>query len=74
MICWVNCPDIAIKSGDVNCPEKGKLGITKPEFANFGGFDLEHCKGCGICASVCPTKAIVMKPETDFMGEDKNEN
>lgn len=26
-------------------------------------FDLEHCKGCGICAEVCPTGAIEMQPE-----------
>ena len=25
------------------------------------GFDLAHCKGCGICAKECPTDAIVMK-------------
>ncbi len=26
-------------------------------------FDLNFCKGCGICANECPTKAIVMKIE-----------
>ncbi|MCL2134293.1 MAG: 4Fe-4S binding protein [Candidatus Bathyarchaeota archaeon] len=29
-------------------------------------FDLSFCKGCGICANECPTKAIVMKmPEKE---------
>ncbi|MCL2173067.1 MAG: 4Fe-4S binding protein [Nitrososphaerota archaeon] len=29
-------------------------------------FDLNFCKGCGICAAECPTKAIVMQiPEKD---------
>ena len=26
-------------------------------------FNLDHCKGCGICASECPCGAIVMEPE-----------
>ena len=25
--------------------------------------DLVYCKGCGICAAVCPTEAIQMQPE-----------
>lgn len=27
--------------------------------------DLDHCKGCGICAEVCPTGAIEMQPEAE---------
>jgi pyruvate ferredoxin oxidoreductase delta subunit len=30
------------------------------------GVDLDHCKGCGICAEVCPAKCIVMLPEAEF--------
>jgi pyruvate ferredoxin oxidoreductase delta subunit len=40
MICWVYCPDTSILAKD------GKMV----------GFDLEHCKGCGICAMECPVK------------------
>jgi pyruvate ferredoxin oxidoreductase delta subunit len=29
--------------------------------------DLEYCKGCGICAEECPTKAIVMVDESSFL-------
>ena len=27
------------------------------------GFDYQHCKGCGICAKVCPKKCIEMVKE-----------
>ncbi len=47
LTCWINCPDSSIVVAD------GK----------FKGFDLDHCKGCGICMAVCPKKAIRMEPE-----------
>ncbi len=28
--------------------------------------DLEYCKGCGICAEECPSKAIQMVEESSF--------
>jgi len=28
-------------------------------------FDFSFCKGCGICANECPTKAIKMKIEQE---------
>ncbi len=33
--------------------------------------DYEYCKGCGICAEECPTKAITMVEEASFIKEDK---
>lgn len=50
--CWIYCPDMAVKIKD------GKMD----------GFDYEFCKGCGICAKVCPAKkkAIEMKKETEL--------
>ncbi len=55
--CWIWCPDSAIKVKD------GKIV----------GIDLDHCKGCGICAEVCPPKvhAIEMVEESQFIEKEK---
>lgn len=47
LLCFIYCPDSSI--------------ITKD--AKLTGFDLDHCKGCGICAEVCPLGAIKMVEE-----------
>jgi pyruvate ferredoxin oxidoreductase delta subunit len=47
LLCWIVCPDASITVAD----EK------------VGAFDLDHCKGCGICARECPTGAIHMEVE-----------
>lgn len=47
LLCWIVCPDSSINVAG----EK----VTS--------FDLDHCKGCGICAQVCPVDAIEMVPE-----------
>jgi pyruvate ferredoxin oxidoreductase delta subunit len=51
LICWIYCPDTAV------IVEDGKVV----------GFNLFHCKGCGICARECPPKvqAIKMIPEVE---------
>lgn len=54
--CWLQCPDFSIKTDDL-----GKVC----------GIDLFFCKGCGICAQICPVKAISMHPEADFSGEER---
>ena len=43
--CWLYCPDSSIQV-DVGTME-------------MVGFDLDHCKGCGICAAVCPVNSKV---------------
>ena len=47
--CWVYCPDTAILS----------------EEKKMQGIDYDHCKGCGVCAEVCPTnpKSLIMYEE-----------
>lgn len=51
LLCWIHCPDSAITV------DKATSKMT--------GFDYKHCKGCGICAEICPTKpkSITMQPE-----------
>jgi len=50
LLCVIFCPDGAIRWH----PEKGDIS-----------FDYTYCKGCGICANECPTKAITMKLEQE---------
>ena len=45
--CEIYCPDNTITVD----PEKGAT------------IDYDYCKGCGICAEVCPVKAITMAKE-----------
>ncbi|MDR2457280.1 MAG: 4Fe-4S binding protein [Clostridiales Family XIII bacterium] len=47
LLCFPTCPDSSI-------PVKNSKRLD---------FDFEHCKGCGICAKVCPFGAIIMKDE-----------
>jgi len=47
LLCWLHCPDSAVLLD----------GTT------FIGFDYDYCKGCEICAEVCPVDAIAMVPE-----------
>lgn len=53
LICWINCPDTAVLT----------------EETTFFGFDYDYCKGCELCAEVCPTKAIEMVPEETNLPE-----
>ena len=55
--CWVQCPDASILTDG----EAKVIGVN-----NF------FCKGCGVCAEVCPAGAITMHPESDYIGAEKN--
>jgi 2-oxoacid:acceptor oxidoreductase delta subunit (pyruvate/2-ketoisovalerate family) len=46
-LCLILCPDVAIQ---------------RREDGGFD-FDLDHCKGCGVCAEECPRGAIIMTRE-----------
>ncbi len=51
--CWLLCPDMSI--------------LVKEE--KMVGYDYDHCKGCGICARICPVKAIRMILDSDAPGD-----
>lgn len=46
LFCWAYCPDSSV--------------IVEDE--KVVAFDAAHCKGCGICAQVCPKQCITMEP------------
>jgi 2-oxoacid:acceptor oxidoreductase delta subunit (pyruvate/2-ketoisovalerate family) len=43
------------------CPDNAVLKVDE---ADGYAFDLDYCKGCGICATECPCGAIEMIPES----------
>jgi len=45
--CWIACPDACIVRA-----EDDSISVN-----------YDFCKGCGICANECPTKAITMTRE-----------
>lgn len=47
--CWIYCPDASILIVE------GKVA----------GINYDYCKGCGICASVCPKKVQAITMETE---------
>lgn len=49
--CWVRCPDGSVQTDE-------NAGVT--------GIDLFFCKGCGVCARVCPVGAVSMHGESEF--------
>lgn len=54
LFCFMFCPDSSIMV------EEGKMK----------GFDLNHCKGCGICAAECPKNSIEMVSEAELQEGD----
>jgi pyruvate ferredoxin oxidoreductase delta subunit len=52
---------IACKICLMICPEGVITGKEKNTFI----CDYAYCKGCGLCAKLCPKKDVVMVPERD---------
>jgi len=51
LLCWIHCPDSSI--------------IVENE--EMTSIDLEHCKGCGVCAVECRFDALKMIPEPEAL-------
>jgi pyruvate ferredoxin oxidoreductase delta subunit len=56
MQCWLFCPDSCI--------------LVDAENEKMLGFDLDFCKGCGICAAVCPVNAKVRRKAEEEVADD----
>ena len=49
LTCWIYCPDSSILI----------------ENQKVMGINLDYCKGCGICARVCPPKVSAIKMDEE---------
>ena len=56
MQCWVFCPDSSI--------------LVDQENSNMLGFDLDFCKGCGICAVQCPVNQKIIRRADEEIQQD----
>ena len=80
-ICTASCPDSALISTVTDRPvdeatryfkkfKNPPKGIPWDRFALNINADPAACKGCGVCAQVCPTDALKMADKTAVKDED----
>lgn len=64
MRCVIFCPDAAISVKPLtSLSEEEKAAIKVKTEVVLDSTNYDVCKGCGICAEECPTKAIIMSKE-----------
>jgi pyruvate-ferredoxin/flavodoxin oxidoreductase len=81
-LCTASCPDSALISTVTDRPVDGDgaaryfkkfknppKGIPWERFALNLNADPSACKGCGVCAQVCPTDALKMVDKSDLQDE-----
>jgi pyruvate-ferredoxin/flavodoxin oxidoreductase len=80
-VCTASCPDSALISTITDRPvdtaaryfkkfKNPPKGIPWERFALNLNADPAACKGCGVCAQVCPTDALRMVPKNDVNDAD----
>jgi len=80
-LCTASCPDSALISTVTDRPvdeaaryfkkfKSPPKGIPWERFALNINADPAACKGCGVCAQVCPTDALKMADKNAVTGED----
>ncbi len=80
-LCTASCPDSAMISTITDRPleQAGRYfkqfktppkGIPWERFALNLNADPKACKGCGVCAQVCPTDALKMVSKNEVKAED----
>ena len=80
-LCTASCPDSALISTITDRPleqagryfkqfQKPPKGIPWERFALNLNADPSACKGCGLCAQVCPTDALKMVSKNEVKAED----
>jgi len=55
--CWIYCPDNSI--------------VVREE--KMVDINYDYCKGCGICSTECPSEAIKMMEEAEYLAKKKRE-
>ncbi len=77
--CTMMCPHAAIRPVIVDSKKKTpKAFETNKAFMCEGNYRMQvncsDCTGCGVCASVCPVKALIMTPTEEIRDTElKNE-
>lgn len=62
--CYMHCPDGTIyKVAASACDDAAFQDVAAGK--TLVAFDYDFCKGCGICAKICPADAIVMISEQE---------
>ena len=57
----------------ISCEDDNRIFkyLVEKDGKKMAEFDYDFCKGCGVCADICPKKDIEMVPEEPKQEEKK---